>query len=214
MGLRRGTVQAWAALPASATPGCRIWSRPRPPVSETSLPPMCSSREASPWSPPFWCVDPRLVEARCWGPEGQHWGRWGAQPGWGRGLGGLCRLGVLAWPESSEVRWLWRRQRGPLGGGGPRACWQGPGSGGEPGCGRFEPGSGWRPHGVGPRGRAHVHLPFERRPLTWHTGAGCSSHLELQRQRMLEAEAHSALTPSPAPRLLSDLARGPSTGGQ
>lgn len=125
----------------ASTPGCRIWSKPRPPASETSPPPTCSSQEASPWSPPFWCVGPRPVEARCWGPEGQHWAQPGARQGWGRALGGPCRLGGLAWPESSEVRWLWRRQREPPGAGGPRACWQGPGSGGEPGGGRFEPGS-------------------------------------------------------------------------
>lgn len=181
------------------TPGYRIWSRPLPPASETSLPLMCSSREASPWSPPFWCVGPRPAEARCWGPEGQHWGQLGARQGWGRELAGPGRLGVPAWPESSEVKWLWRRQQGPLGAGGPRACWQGPRSGGEPGCGRFEPGSGWKPLGVGPRDRAHGHLPFGRRPPTWHTGAGYSSHLESQKQETLAAEASGHLPGHPTP---------------
>lgn len=189
-GWRCRQVRAWGRFSHRApTPGYRISSRPLPPASGISLPPMCSSREVSPWSPPFWCVGPRPAEARCWGPEGRHWGPRGARQGWGRELGGPCRLGVLAWPGSSEVKWLWRRQQGPLGAGGPRACWQGPRSGGEPGCGRFEPGSGWKPLGVGPRDRARAHLPFERRPPTWHTGAGYSSHLESQSQKRLEAEA-------------------------
>lgn len=165
-------------------PGCRTWSRPQPPASETALPPTCSSREVSPESPPFWCVGPRTAEARSWGPEGQQWGQQGARRGWGQVLGGLYQLGRLAWPESSEVRWLWRWPQGLLGVGGPRTCWQGPGSDGEPGCGRFEPGSGWRLRGVGPQDRAHAHLSFGRRPRTWCTGAGYSSHLESQKQRM------------------------------
>lgn len=38
---------------------------------------------------------------------------------------------------------------GPLGVGGPRACWKGPGSG-----------AGWRPLRVRSRDRAHTHLPW------------------------------------------------------
>lgn len=45
---------------------------------------------------------------------------------------------------------------GPLGVGGPRACWQGSGSG-----------SGWRPLRVRSQDRAHPHLAHGRRSLTW-----------------------------------------------
>lgn len=155
---------------------------------------MCSSRAVSPWSPPFWCLGPRPGEARCWGLEGRHWGQWEAQRGWDQVLGALCQPGALAWPESSEVRWPWRQQRGPLGGGGPKACWRDPKSGGEPGCGRFWPGSGWRPLGVGLLDRAHAPLPFGRRPPTCHTGAGYSSHLG-QRSRGGERRGSANVPP-------------------
>lgn len=151
---------------------------------------MCSSREGSPWSPPFWCVGPRPSEARCRGPEGRRWGQRGAPAGWDRAPGALWQPGALARPESSEVRWLWRRQRAPLGVGGPGACWRGPESGGEPGRGRLEPGSAWRPPGAGPRGRAPG-PPCGRRPRTWRTGAGCSSHLEQEAEAARGGGKHS-----------------------
>lgn len=117
------------------------------------------SREVSPWEPPFWWVA-LPAEAQCWGPEGRGAGGRRAWAGWDRGwVWGPGRAGGAAWPESSEVRWRWRRPWGPRGRprgllAGSRVRWR------AWGC-RLSHVPDGVPRGAGPRGQGSRPLPSE-----------------------------------------------------